>query len=307
MSTAKEIIRVENLTVAFGSFKAVDGISFDVKEGEIFGFLGANGAGKTTTIRAICGLLTPSSGKIFVDGKDVSGDTSALKPRIGYMSQKFTLYKDLTIKENFEFAGALYNMKAADIKHRSAVLSRFIKLKFDDNTIAGDLPGGVKQMVSLCAAMLHEPEIIFLDEPTAGVDPSTRADFWTLIRDLAKRGTTVFVTTHYMDEAAYCERVVLMSVGKIAALGTPEDLIKENFPKPFAELIFKDAPAAEKLKTEINSADFARAENYGAGLRAEIFDEKEFKNFADKNKNIFKIKPSSPTLEDVFLKLAKNK
>jgi len=307
MKTSKEIIRAENLTVAFGSFKAVDGISFDVKDGEIFGFLGANGAGKTTTIRAICGLLSPSSGKIFVDGKDASGDVSALKPRIGYMSQKFTLYKDLTIKENFEFAGALYNMKAADIKKRSKILTDFIKLKFDENTAVEDLPGGVKQMVSLCAALLHDPDIIFLDEPTAGVDPATRADFWTLIKNLAGQGTTVFVTTHYMDEAAYCERIVLMSAGKIAALGAPQDLIKQNFPKPFAELIFKDGAAADKMKTGINSANFARAENYGAGLRVEIFEEEKFKNFAAENKNIFKTKPSSPSLEDVFLKLAKNK
>ena len=224
------IIKVENLTVAFGSFKAVDGISFDVKRGEIFGFLGANGAGKTTTIRTICGLLNPSSGKVFVDGKDVSSNTAALKPHIGYMSQKFTLYKDLTIKENMEFAGALYNMKPADIKKRSKILSDFIKLEFDENTIVADLPGGVKQMVSLCATLLHEPDLVFLDEPTAGVSPQTRADFWGLIRDLAARGTTVFVTTHYMDEAAYCGRIVLMDAGKIIAVGAPEELIRQNSP-----------------------------------------------------------------------------
>ncbi|MDR0291587.1 MAG: ABC transporter ATP-binding protein [Elusimicrobium sp.] len=301
--SSKEIIRVENLTVAFGSFKAVDGISFDVKRGEIFGFLGANGAGKTTTIRTICGLLNPSSGKVFVDGKDVSSDTTALKPHIGYMSQKFTLYKDLTIKENMEFAGALYNMKAADIKKKIKVLADFIKLEFDENSIVADLPGGVKQMVSLCATLLHEPDLVFLDEPTAGVSPQTRADFWGLIKDLSGRGTTVFVTTHYMDEASYCGRIVLMSAGKIVAVGTPEELVENNFPKPFAELVFKDARAVEKIKTEINASVFARAENYGAGLRAEIIDNGRFKIFSADNKNIFEIKTSAPTLEDVFLKL----
>jgi len=227
----REIIRVENLTVAFSGFRAVDGISFGVEKGEIFGFLGANGAGKTTTIRTICGLLNPSSGKVFVGGKDVSSNTAALKPHIGYMSQKFTLYKDLTIKENMEFAGALYDMSAADIKKRSKILSDFIKLEFDENAVVADLPGGVKQMVSLCATLLHEPELVFLDEPTAGVSPQTRADFWGLIKDLSSRGVTVFVTTHYMDEAAYCGRIVLMDAGKIIAVGAPEELISQNSPK----------------------------------------------------------------------------
>lgn len=221
------IIEVKNLTVAFGAFKAVDDISFEVKRGEIFGFLGANGAGKTTTIRTICGILNPTAGSVKVNGEDVSASTAVLKPRIGYMSQKFTLYPDLTIAENMAFAGSLYGMESARVKTRAEELFKFIKLTSPVDTIARDLPGGIKQMVALSATLLHDPELIFLDEPTAGVSPQTREDFWALIRRLAAEGKTVFVTTHYMDEAEYCARIVLMERGKIIALDTPPNLKKQ--------------------------------------------------------------------------------
>ncbi|MDR0646306.1 MAG: ABC transporter ATP-binding protein, partial [Elusimicrobiota bacterium] len=189
-----DIIEIKDLVVAFGKFKAVDGISFDVKKGEVFGFLGANGAGKTTTIRTVCGLLNPTSGKVKVNGKDISSSTSILKPLIGYMSQKFTLYPDLSIKENMDFAGSLYNMPREKIRSRAKELFEFIKLDLPSNTIVKNLPGGIKQMAALSATLLHNPELIFLDEPTAGTSPQTRIDFWNLIKDLAKRGKTVFVT-----------------------------------------------------------------------------------------------------------------
>ncbi|MDR0734530.1 MAG: ABC transporter ATP-binding protein [Elusimicrobiota bacterium] len=222
----ENIIEVRDLTVSFGGFNAVDGISFDVKRGEIFGFLGANGAGKTTTIRTLCGILNPARGSVKVEGRDVSSSTAVLKPLIGYMSQKFTLYRDLSIAENISFAGSLYDMPPARVKARAAELFDFIKLREPQDTIAGDLPGGARQTVALCAALLHDPQLIFLDEPTAGAAPRSREDFWALIRALASRGKTVFVTTHYMDEARYCARIALMDRGRIIALASPRELKK---------------------------------------------------------------------------------
>ena len=244
MKAAENIIEVKNLTVAFGDFKAVDDISFEVKKGEIFGFLGANGAGKTTTIRTICGILNPTSGSVKVNGRDVSSSTAVLKPYIGYMSQKFTLYNDLTIAENLAFAGSLYEMSGAEIKTSAQKLFDFIKLTAAPDTIVKDLPGGIKQMAALCATLLHDPALIFLDEPTAGAAPRTRADFWALIRDLAKQGKTVFVTTHYMDEAENCARIVLMDTGKIIALDTPEGLKKAFSPAKDLEEVFLNTIAA---------------------------------------------------------------
>lgn len=299
----EEIIKVENLTIAFGSFKAVNNISFSVRKGEIFGFLGANGAGKTTTIRTICGILNPTSGKVFVRGEGVSGDTSKLKPIIGYMSQKFTLYKDLSVKENLEFSGALYNMKPAAIEKRSRELFKFIDFNYDYSGLVSSLPGGVKQMVSLCATLLHDPDLVFLDEPTAGVAPQVRVNFWNLIRELAAKGKTVFVTTHYMDEAEYCGRIVLMDRGEIVAMDTPDGLTKSYFPQPFYELGFKDGAQYARIKQEINSSSFAKAEDYGLELRVEVKDKAAFDVFAAENKNIFSIKQSPANLEDVFLKV----
>ncbi|MGB2579599.1 ABC-2 type transport system ATP-binding protein [Elusimicrobium simillimum] len=306
-TTQNEIIRVENLVIAFGSFKAVNDISFEVNKGEIFGFLGANGAGKTTTIRTICGILNPTSGKVFVNGRDVSADTSTLKPHIGYMSQKFTLYKDLTVKENMEFAGALYDMNPKDVEKRSKELFKFIDFTYDEDTIVASLSGGVKQMVSLCATLLHNPDLVFLDEPTAGVSPQVRVAFWGLIRNLAKEGKTIFVTTHYMDEAAYCDRIVLMNMGKIVAFGTPAELTQKYFPHDFVELAFNADAAREDIKNKINQAGFAKAESYGLEVRAEITDKAAFDKFAAENKNIFTVKDSPATLEDVFLKVVSNK
>ncbi|MDR1124176.1 MAG: ABC transporter ATP-binding protein [Elusimicrobiota bacterium] len=235
----ENIIEVKDLTVSFGDFKAVDGISFDVKKGEIFGFLGANGAGKTTTIRTLCGILNPARGSVRVDGRDVSSSTAVLKPLIGYMSQKFTLYRDLSIAENMAFAGSLYDMPPARAKARAAELFDFIKLRAPQDTVAGDLPGGVRQMVALCAALLHDPVLIFLDEPTAGAAPRTREDFWALIRALAARGKTIFVTTHYMDEAQYCAHIALMDRGRIIALASPRELKKTYNAQNLDEVFIK--------------------------------------------------------------------
>lgn len=301
MSTESNIIQVENLTVAFGGFKAVDGISFEVKRGEIFGFLGANGAGKTTTIRCICGLLNPTSGTVKVDGKDVSSSTSVLKPRIGYMSQKFTLYPDLTVKENLAFAGSLYGLKRKQIKARAEELMRFIGLTQHLNEPVKLLSGGVKQVVALAATLLHEPDLVFLDEPTAGTSPATRADFWRLIRTLAQNGKTVFVTTHYMDEAEYCGRIVLMERGKIIATGTPQELKEQFFPQPPVELFFS-RPEISRVRAELERTNIGEAENFSGGLRVRVNDWARFEAYAKEQAGVFTFRPAQPTLEDVFLK-----
>ena len=209
------IIQVKNLVIAFGDFKAVNDISFEVRRGEIFGFLGANGAGKTTTIRTLCGILNPTSGQVFVNGTDVAASISVLKPHIGYMSQKFTLYPDLTVQENMDIAGSLYELSRAQINQRSDELFSFIGLTNVPKGPVRQLSGGTKQMIALAASILHDPELIFLDEPTAGTSPQTRQAFWELIRRLSSQGKTIFVTTHYMDEAEYCHRIVLMERGHI--------------------------------------------------------------------------------------------
>ncbi|MFH1875056.1 MAG: ABC transporter ATP-binding protein, partial [Pseudomonadota bacterium] len=223
MSSNKAVI-VDNLVVAFGSFQAVKGVSFDVEPGEIFGFLGANGAGKTTTIRVLCGLLPPTSGSVKVAQADPATNPIDVKTRVGYMSQKFTLYRDLTISENLQFAGKLRKLTNNRIAERIKELVDFIELDRPLQTMVKDLPAGVMQQVALVAATIHNPEIVFLDEPTAGVTPHARSKFWELINKLSNAGKTVFVTTHYMDEAEQCGRVALMRSGELIALGSPAEL-----------------------------------------------------------------------------------
>lgn len=214
-------VEVRNLTRNFGDFTAVDRVSFEVARGEIFGFLGANGAGKTTTIRMLCGLLAPSGGEGQVAGFDINREYEKIKHRIGYMSQKFSLYDDLTVMENIEFYGGIYGLSPADIRRRSAELFKLIGLEEIRNSLTADIPVGWKQRLALGAALLHDPDIVFLDEPTSGVDPVTRRSFWMLIYALSDLGKTVFVTTHYMDEAEYCHRVSIMKLGKIIELDSP--------------------------------------------------------------------------------------
>jgi ABC-2 type transport system ATP-binding protein len=222
--TGEKVISVRALTKQFGAFTAVDHISFDVFKGEIFGFLGANGAGKTTAMRMLCGLSFPTSGKASVAGFDLSEDPEKIKQSIGYMSQKFSLYEDLQVKENIRFYGGIYGLTDQQIKTKMEFLLHQLKLEDQAATLVKSLPLGWKQKLSFSVAMLHEPQIVFLDEPTGGVDPVTRREFWNLIYQAAANGTTVFVTTHYMDEAEYCNRVSIMVDGRIDALGTPDEL-----------------------------------------------------------------------------------
>ncbi|WP_188051571.1 ABC transporter ATP-binding protein [Flavobacterium sp. GP15] len=222
----EKIIAVQNLTKKFGDFTAVKNISFDVYKGEIFGFLGANGAGKTTAIKMLIGISNPTSGKATVAGFDVKEKAEMVKKNIGYMSQKFSLYDDLTIKENIQFFGGIYGLSRTEIKSKTESLVKELQLETIINSLVGSLPLGWKQKLSFSVALLHEPKIVFLDEPTGGVDPITRRQFWEMIYSQAYKGTTIFVTTHYMDEAEYCDRVSIMVDGKIEALDTPKNLKK---------------------------------------------------------------------------------
>jgi len=222
--SAAPALRARGLTRRFGDFTAVDGIDLEVARGEIFGFLGANGAGKTTAIRMFCGLLAPSEGEAWVDGVPVHEHPERIKRRIGYMSQRFSLYDDLRVEENLEFFGGVYGMGQRRIAARSDALFERLGLSDQRRQFTGDLPLGFKQRLALGSAVLHEPGIVFLDEPTGGVDPVARRRFWDLIYELADGGTTVFVTTHYMDEAEYCGRVSIMVEGRIIALGSPREL-----------------------------------------------------------------------------------
>jgi len=227
MSQPENIINVKNLVKKFGSFVANDNLSFQVKKAEIFGFLGANGAGKTTAIKILCGLSAPTSGEIEVAGFDVYTQTDLIKKNIGYMSQKFSLYEDITIKENFRFYGGIYGLSKSKINERIAFFLKKLKLESAKDELISSLPLGWKQKIAFSVAIMHDPKIVFLDEPTGGVDPVTRRQFWEMIYEASHNGITVFVTTHYMDEAEYCNRVSIMVDGRIDALNTPENLKKQ--------------------------------------------------------------------------------
>lgn len=223
----EQVIKTYNLTKKFGSFTAVDNISFHVNKGEIFGFLGANGAGKTTAMRMLCGLSKPTSGTGSVAGCDISKEYEKIKKNIGYMSQKFSLYEDLTVAENIKLFAGIYGMPLRKIKEKSAIILERLELADKKDTLVKYIPIGWKQKLAFSVAVFHEPKIVFLDEPTGGVDPEARRQFWEMIYEAADNGITIFVTTHYMDEAEYCDRISIMVHGKIAALAAPKDMKQE--------------------------------------------------------------------------------
>jgi ABC-2 type transport system ATP-binding protein len=241
MNNQEKIITVNKLVKKFGNFIANNDLTFDVYKGEIFGFLGANGAGKTTAIKILCGLSYPTSGEINIAGYDIYKDRESIKRKIGYMSQRFSLYEDLNIIENIRFYAGIYGLSAKDIKHRTKELIEKLGLKSIQHKLIRDIPLGWKQKLAFSVAVFHNPAIVFLDEPTGGVDPITRRQFWDMIYEAAESGITIFVTTHYMDEAEYCNRVSIMSEGSIVALDTPANLMKVYHASNMDEVFLKIA------------------------------------------------------------------
>jgi ABC-2 type transport system ATP-binding protein len=295
------LIEVQNLSVRFGDFTAVRDVSFSVAAGEVFGFLGANGAGKTTTIRVLCGLLPPSAGHVAIDGYGYEQGVDRIKAKVGYMSQKFTLYDDLTVEENLDFVASLRKLPRARYRARRGELLDFIVFRRPLNTLVRDLPGGIKQQVSLAAAVLHDPEIVFLDEPTAGVTPAARQRFWALIRQLADAGKTVFVTTHYMDEAEQCGRIALMRAGEIIALDSPAALKLATFPHGVYELTARAALRGELVtRLQQPQAGFA-IQPYGRRYHALVRDPAAWRAAQSWIDTDFTVRAVSPSLEDVFI------
>lgn len=300
-------VKVSNLTVRFGDFAAVKNVTFQVEQGEIFGFLGANGAGKTTTIRVLCGLLVPTEGNVLVAGLGFEDGEHAIKSKVGYMSQKFTLYNDLSVKENLDFAASLRKLpKDAYLKQREE-LFKLISFEQSINSKVADLPSGVKQQMSLVCALLHNPEIVFLDEPTAGVSPASRAKFWSLIRKIAGSGKTVFVTTHYMDEAEQCSRIALMRDGELIALDTPEGLKKSAFPLPMYEFEPIKSLSFSEISNMKNHPLFSFFEPYGHRFHVSFESEKLMEQARIEFKEKFRIKEIKPSLEDVFISRVEGK
>ncbi len=306
--SAETIIEVDDLTRRFGDFVAVKSVTFDVKVGEIFGYLGANGAGKSTTIRMLCGLLGPSEGKAMVAGHDIATDAESVKASIGYMSQKFSLYLDLPVQENAEFFAGAYGLSRNAAKKRIETVLNVLDLGTLREAITGALPGGTRQRLALGCALLHEPKLIFLDEPTAGVDPASRRQFWQLIRKLAEGGTTVFVTTHYMDEAEYCDRIGLMVAGRLIALDTPAALKRDLVPGRMLLVqgsgIARALPELSKLPNVIEAKPFGAS----AHVRLEAADTSEEQSIDAVTKALLEAGAKDvaaeviePSLEDVFL------
>lgn len=297
-------VKVEGLTRKFGDFVAVDNISLRIEKGEIFGFLGPNGAGKSTTIKMLCGLLLPTSGNGFVNGYDVMKESEEIKKHIGYMSQRFSLYDDLKVEENINFFSGIYGVSHEKRNERMEWVLEMASLKDKRNTITRTLPGGFKQRLALGCAILHEPPILFLDEPTSGVDPISRRNFWNLIYEMSQAGTTIFVTTHYMDEADYCDRLALIYRGRIIAEGTPNELKQEYMKRDVLEIeVDRVVDAMEVIeKNKIETAIF------GSLLHATVDDAKlaipQIKRIlTDSNIIVNRIEKIVPSLEDVFVTL----
>jgi len=296
----------ENLTKVFGTFVAVDHVHFQVEKGEIFGFLGPNGAGKTTTIKILCGLLTPTSGTGRVSGWDVSTQYEDIKNNIGYMSQRFSLYEDLTVQENLDFFGGVYGIEPGRKAERDAWVLDMAGLSDKRDTITRELALGWKQRLALGCAVLHEPPVVFLDEPTSGVDPLSRRSFWDLIHEMARKGVTVFVTTHYMEEAEYCNRLALMSKGRIIALGTPNELKKDWMKESVLEIeCSRLMEAAELLGAEKVFSEVAVFGNllhivvHDPGAAMAVAREK----LIHEGITISRMEIITPSLEDVFVTL----
>ncbi len=304
-------IEVRNLTKKFGSFVSVDDVSFSIPQGEIFGFLGANGAGKSTTIKMLCGLLEPTSGDAFVGGYSIVKDPEKVKENIGYMSQKFSLYNDLSVEENINFFGGVYGLERSVLAERKKWALEVSLLRGKEKTLTGSLPGGIKQRLALATAVIHKPKIVFLDEPTSGVDPVSRRGFWELINALSEEGITVFVTTHYLEEAEYCANIILINAGIIIAEGTPTEL-KQNYIK--SRVIEISSSRTVELMNKISASNLkGDISIFGDKIHlipanSEVSNAETIQflktNFSDFDLGINEILPS---LEDVFIHLIENK
>ncbi len=299
-------VEVEALVMKFRDFVAVDEVSFQVKKGEIFGFLGPNGAGKSTTIRILLGLLVPTSGKAVVNGFNVATDAELIRKNVGYMSQKFSLYNDLTVGENVDFFSGIYGVPRERRPERKAYVLKMAGLEDQEKTMTGLLPGGWKQRLALGCSILHEPPILFLDEPTSGVDPIARRAFWDLIHDLSAAGQTIFVTTHYMDEAEYCHRLALMYAGRIIALGSPRHLKRDLYTENLLHL--ESSSPLESLRA-LDGVDGVReAAVFGAGLHVTVTDVAEASSSIRAalercGLEVRRLERISPSMEDLFVSL----
>jgi ABC-2 type transport system ATP-binding protein len=301
------VIRVDNLVKKFGDFTAVNNISFDVRQGEVFGYLGPNGSGKTTTMRMLLGLIQPTAGHASVFGFDCVSETEKIRPRVGYMSQKFALYEDLTVRENLVFYAGVYGMRPDEYRPRVSELIEMINLSGRENERAGQISGGWRQRLALGIALVHQPKLLFLDEPTSGVDPSARREFWDLIYTLAEQGTTIFVSTHYMDEAEHCGRLGIMFQGQIMAMDTPDALKRTKVKGPAWNIVTD--PLIPSLESLTATRGVHRAGLLGDHLHAitdhgahtseslqRALNERGFANAI--------VEETEPTLEDVFIELA---
>jgi len=303
-------ITVNNLTKKFGNFISVNNISFDVKKGEVFGFLGANGAGKTTTIRMLCGILNPTSGDAVVGGYNIVTEPNKVKTRIGYMSQRFSLYNDLTVEQNINFFGGVYGLENHVFEERKKWVLSMADLLGKENLLTNSLPGGIKQRLALGTAVIHNPEIVFLDEPTSGVDPISRRNFWELINNLSSEGTTIFVTTHYLEEAEFCNNILLINSGEIIAHGNPAEL-KSNYIKHKILELECDEPV--KAMSILHKQSFiGEVSIFGNNIHVNVND---VTSSAEKIKSLLqdvhsiqvtRIDEITPTLEDVFINLVEN-
>ena len=305
-------IEVKNLTKKFGDFISVNDISFDVYKGEIFGFLGANGAGKSTTIKMLCGILEPTSGDALVSGFSIDNDPENVKKNIGYMSQKFSLYGDLTVNENLNFFGGIYGLEGSILEKRKDWALKISGLENKGNILTSTLSVGFKQRLALGAAVMHEPKIVFLDEPTGGVDPVSRRKFWDLIHEISDKGMTVFVTTHYLDEAEFCNRIILINAGKLIASGSPAELKEEFIESTVLEIICDDTIAVTELLSDEdysqnvsvfgNSIHLILKKKYSENSEELDIIKRSISEKTGKQDKV-KINTILPSLEDVFLNL----
>ncbi len=301
-------IKAENLTRKFGSFTAVDSISFEIEEGEVVGFIGANGAGKSTTIKMLCGLIRPTSGAATVAGFEVAIHPEEVRQNIGYMSQKFSLYGDLTVRENIEFYGGIYGLRNSEMRERLEWVLEVADLKGRDNLLTRDLPLGWRQRLALGCAVLHRPRILFLDEPTSGVDPVVRDRFWRLIGQLSEEGATIIVTTHHLEEAEFCENIIMMHLGKIVVSGSPEEIRKRHADLPLFEIESSDPTAVFNLIESQSWVSEAAIIGGSVHVYAETGEPiASLRQLLQENRiESSSIHKALPTLEDIFVKVTRH-